>query len=194
MEYKLRERILKKLKSYISEPRYQHTLGVEEIAIQIAKEYNINLEKICLAALLHDCAKERSKNDIIEMAKVQGWPITSLEEQQTGELLHAPASAYLAQRDFGICDNEVLDAITYHTLGREKMTTLEKIIFVADMIEPNRKFPGVAKLRSIATNNLENAMLACLEHTLGYLRNNNLPIHPQTDKTYQSLLRKINNG
>lgn len=186
-----RDEILDRLKDSLSKDRYKHTLGVEETAVKMAKIYGVDEKKASLAALLHDSAKELSKDQIIEMAVKEGWPISKLEEKQPKELLHAPASAHIASQIFDIKDRDILQAITFHTLGNENMTPLEMIIFVADMVEANRSYPGVEELRSLAYIDLKNAAKACLEHTLSFLNNKKVEIHPQTSKTYQSLKDKI---
>lgn len=184
-----RKKILNDLKGYISEDRYIHTLGVEETAVKMARIFGIDENKASLAALLHDCAKELGQDEIMKMARQDGWPITKWDEQRPGELLHAPASAFLADKEFSIKDKDVLQAIKYHTLGNNHMSQLDMVIFVADMIEPNRNFPGVEKLRKIAFSDLIKAVLACLEHTLSYLHNKKIEVHPQTNETYLSLQR-----
>lgn len=140
-----REQYLAAIKPRMPEKRYIHTLGVMETAIQLAKIYGENESKAETAAILHDIAKYADIEWMEEIVKAQ-----QLDQQLIGwgsELLHGPVGAYIAESEFGITDEEILNAIRFHTTGREAMSNLEKIIFVADMIEPNRKFDGVERLR-----------------------------------------------
>lgn len=140
-----REQYLAAIKPRMPEKRYIHTLGVMETAIQLAKIYGENESKAETAAILHDIAKYADIEWMEEIVKAQ-----QLDQQLIGwgsELLHGPVGAYIAESEFGITDEEILNAIRFHTTGRVAMSNLEKIIFVADMIEPNRKFDGVERLR-----------------------------------------------
>lgn len=187
MNNNLRQDILDKLEVYISPKRFQHTLGVEEIALRMAELYEVNKEKVYIAALLHDLAKELPSEELIKLSHERGWEIGELEKEHPGELLHGPASSALAQGLFKLDDDEILNAISYHTLGRPGMTKLEKIIYIADMVEPNRDFPGVDKLRELAFRNLDLSLQACLEHTINFLRSKNSQVHPQSLKTLMSI-------
>src|SRR5690606_33311273 len=108
------------------------------------------------------------------------------------ELWHAPVGAYLVKKEIGITDEDILDAIRHHTTGRPGMTTLEKVVFLADYIEPNRSFPGVEEVREKAKKSLDEALVLSLQNTIRFLLSKNQLIYPQTVATYNDLLRKMN--
>ncbi len=130
--------------------RYRHTMGVVRTAVSLAARYGADAKKTRLAALLHDCARG----------------------SDSGALSHAASGERLARTRYGITDEEVLRAIKLHTTSDRGATKLDKIIYVADMIEPNREFPGVDRLRALAFEfeDLNAAMAACLEDCIGYVR------------------------
>ena len=123
-----KEQMLSQLKNILTEHRYLHSLGVIETAIKMADIFGVDMEKAETAALLHDCAKQIPHETQLLMCREYNIPLDEIKEKQLG-LLHAELGAYLAERDYGIKDEEVLDAIRYHTLGRENMTNLEKILY-----------------------------------------------------------------
>lgn len=129
--------IRKVLKKRMDKERYWHTLGVAYTAACMAMRFGEDFERAYLAGLLHDCAKCSTDEEKLALAAEAGIPVNDIEQRSPG-LLHAPLGAYLAQKEFGIRDEEICSAIHYHTLGKPEMTTLEKIIFVADYVEPNR--------------------------------------------------------
>ena len=166
--------ILTWLKENLSEERFNHSVGTAECAEKLAEKYNLNKEKAYIAGLLHDCAKcfsnEKLKEIIDKHIKVEEC------EMLNYKTLHAPVSAYIAQKDFGVSDNEILSAIRWHTLGKQDMTTFEKIIFLADKIEPNtREKKYCSEIRSILTepNGLNLALLRCYVETIKSLANKN---------------------
>ncbi|MDN4074833.1 bis(5'-nucleosyl)-tetraphosphatase (symmetrical) YqeK [Fictibacillus terranigra] len=186
-----RERALKIVKEHLTEHRYIHTLGVMETALELADRFGADRHKAELAAIFHDYAKFRSKDEMREVVKQQGMP-ESLLHYGT-ELLHAPVGAFLVKQEAGIEDHEILEAIASHTTGRVGMGTLEKIIFLADYIEPGRKFPGVDQVRLLAEENLELACIQALKNTVGFLMKQNQLIYPETIYTYNSLLAEVKN-
>ncbi|HBT73842.1 MAG TPA: phosphohydrolase [Lysinibacillus sp.] len=119
--------------------------------------------------------------DVILDPQLIGWG---------SELRHGPVGAYIAQSEFGITDDELLNAIRFHTTGRVGMSRLEKIIFVADMIEPNRRFDGVERLRKKAQKNLDKAMSACVRHTLAFLIDTKQPIYPLSIECYNDTMNR----
>ena len=142
--------------------RFAHTLGVVETAIQLAKQYQVDEKKAEIAALLHDCAKEICPG-----------------------LQHAPKGAELAKTEYGIQDEEILDAIRWHTTGRPGMSKLDKIIYIADYIEPNRnQAPNLDELRRLAMVDLDECLYAILKATLAYLETKKGIIDPMTEQTY----------
>lgn len=183
-----REALLSAIKDRMPEKRYIHTIGVMETAIRLAHQYGENQKKAEIAAILHDIAKyadvEWMKKVVIDQqldARLLDWD---------AEILHGPVGAWIAQTEFHINDEAILNAIRYHTTGRANMTKFEKIIFVADMIEPNRKFHGVEELRAFADVNLDDAFRACVTHTLSFLIASQQAIYPVSIECYNSLMRE----
>ncbi|MED3624518.1 bis(5'-nucleosyl)-tetraphosphatase (symmetrical) YqeK [Neobacillus thermocopriae] len=183
-----REEALKIVKVQLTEHRYQHTLGVMETAISLARLYGADEKKAELAAIFHDYAKFRPKEEMREIIKSQSFPQDLLE--YNAELWHAPVGAYLVEKEAGITDNEVLDAIRYHTSGRPGMTLLEKIIYLADYIEPGRQFPGVDEVRELAKESLDKALIKSVQNTINFLMKKNQPVYPETFHMYNDLIKK----
>ncbi|HIS61081.1 MAG TPA: bis(5'-nucleosyl)-tetraphosphatase (symmetrical) YqeK [Candidatus Scybalomonas excrementigallinarum] len=178
---KIREILSEKL----HEKRMEHTLGVEYTATALAMRYGVNLEQAALAGLLHDCAKYLSREKKIQKCEELKIPISD-SERKNPELLHAKLGAYYAKNKYGVEDQAVLDAIASHTTGKPEMTTLEKIIYVADYIEPNRnKAPKLALLRMMAFQDLDECLLEILENTLIFLTSTDSEIDEITVKTYE---------
>ncbi|WP_153123329.1 bis(5'-nucleosyl)-tetraphosphatase (symmetrical) YqeK [Peribacillus tepidiphilus] len=184
-----REKALQLVKEQITEHRYQHTLGVVETSIWLAEKYGADVKKAELAAIFHDYAKFRPKEEMKEIIIREKMPKDLLEYNE--ELWHAPVGAYLVEKEAGVEDPEVLDAIRYHTSGRVNMTLLEKVIFLADYIEPGRKFPGVEEVRELAKQSLDKALIKSLQNTILFLMKKNQRIYPDTFHTYNDLLLKL---
>ncbi|MGL4606459.1 MAG: bis(5'-nucleosyl)-tetraphosphatase (symmetrical) YqeK [Eubacteriaceae bacterium] len=171
--------IKKDLKTDLTSKRYLHTINVVKTAKKLAARYHSDHDKVVKAALLHDCAKNFSCDELIfyaDKSHLKIDKITLLEPQ----LLHGPVGAYIAEKKYGILDKEVLNAICYHTTGRAKMSKIEKIIYLADFIEEGRSYPGVEKLRGIAFENLNDAVLLALSNTIRYITSIDGLIHPRT--------------
>jgi predicted HD superfamily hydrolase involved in NAD metabolism len=182
--------ILELLKEMLDTERYRHTLGVVECARELAGLYKVDDRQAELAALLHDCARGYSGCELLAMAEQQGLSVDELE-REIPELLHGRVGAYLATVRFGVQDPAVLQAIELHTLGAREMTALDKVIFIADMVEPGRSFPGVQKLRAIARQNLDEGMLKCLDATITYVLEKKQYIHPQSIIARNAILLKM---
>ncbi|CRK84213.1 bis(5'-nucleosyl)-tetraphosphatase (symmetrical) YqeK [Neobacillus massiliamazoniensis] len=182
-----REAALKLVKEQLTEHRYQHTLGVMETAISLANQYGADVKKAELAAIFHDYAKFRPKEEMKEIIVSQGFPTDLLD--YNSELWHAPVGAYLVEKEAGITDSDVLDAIRFHTSGRPGMTLLEKIIYLADYIEPGRHFPGVDEVRDMAKENLDRALLKAVQNTILFLMKKNQTVYPDSFYTYNDLVK-----
>ena len=118
---------------------------------------------------------------------IKKWPKIYLNFNS--ELWHAPVGAYLVEKEAGITDREILDAIRYHTTGRLGMTLLEKVVYLADYIEPGRHFPGVDEVRDIAKKNLDIALIQAVKNTIVFLMKKNQAIYPDTFQTYNDLIK-----
>lgn len=187
------EHILKWLKDNLSEERYIHTLGTAECAKELATKYNLDQDKAYLAGLLHDCAKCFTTEKLLEIIK------NNLEVEESEMLnyktLHAPVSAYIAEKEFNINDKEILSAIRWHTLGKINMTDFEKIIFIADKIEPKtRDKEHSEKVRVLLEeeNGLNKALLKLYKSTLKSLVKRDLKICLLTVEIYNHLEDIVN--
>lgn len=182
-----REQALAIVKEHLPEDRYVHTLGVCQTARWLAETYGASVEKAELAAIFHDYAKYRPEEEMRSIIMRENMPQDLLAFHP--ELWHAPVGAYLVRTEQGITDEDILNAIKYHTTGRAHMTLLEKIIYLADYIEPNRKpFPGLAEVRKLAAEDLDRAVFQCTVNTISYLIKKQVPIYPDTFHTYNSFL------
>ena len=176
--------LMRQIQNTLKSSRYEHTIGVMYTAASLAMCYGEDINQAMLAGLLHDCAKGLSGEQLIEFCQ-QNCISISDAEYNNPELLHAKAGAYLAQYKYGITDENVLNAITYHTTGRPNMTMLEKMIYIADYIEPHRnKAPNLKTLRQLAFCDLEACLKDILEATLTYLQNEAKIIDSTTEDTY----------
>lgn len=174
----------KKVGQMLNDDRYQHTIGVMNTAMELAQQYNESSIKAQIAGLLHDYAKGFSNCEKLELCEKYGIDISDEERKNPG-LLHAKLGAYLAKSEYGIQDCEILDAIRWHTTGRPEMTKLDKIIYVADYIEPNRdKAPNLDEIRRLAQQDLEQCLYEILKASLEYLTSRKEVIDPMTEKTY----------
>ncbi|WP_141431446.1 bis(5'-nucleosyl)-tetraphosphatase (symmetrical) YqeK [Bacillus sp. 03113] len=181
-----RNQALAIVKEQITERRYVHTVGVMNTAIMLAKKYQVDEKKAELAAIFHDYAKFRPKDEmkaIIEREKFD--PDLLLFNS---ELWHAPVGAYLVEKEVGISDPDILQAIRFHTSGRPGMSLLEKIIYLADYIEPGRKFPGVDEVRKLAESNVNSALIQAIINTISFLMKKNQTVFPLTFHTYNDLV------
>lgn len=183
-----RDVALQQVKEHLTEERYQHTLGVMETAIMLAKRYGVDENKAQLAAIFHDYAKFRPKDEMRQIIISEKMPEILLEFHP--ELWHAPVGAYLVEKEQGIIDQEITQAIRYHTSGRPQMTMLEKVIYLADYMEPGRDFPGVEEVRTIAKKDINQALFSALRKTILFLLEKKRPIYPDTFHAYNYFLLK----
>lgn len=173
--YAPREDFCTILKGLLKEERYIHSLGVRDMAVTLAEIYGADVKKAEIAGLLHDNAKnldEQKKRCIELAAEVDGV------EWENPALLHAKLGAETAKCFFGICDKEIIEAIKWHTVGKENMSLLEKIVFVADLVEENRTYPDAAPLRELAKINLDEALYRCVAATVEINKKRGAVIHP----------------
>ncbi|HEY0828902.1 MAG TPA: bis(5'-nucleosyl)-tetraphosphatase (symmetrical) YqeK [Bacilli bacterium] len=182
-----RDQIMKAVKQELPNKRWVHTLGVMKTAVSLAKTYGADPVKADLAALMHDYVKYWPMDKMRQVILEQGLPQELLDCDW--ELWHAPVGAYAAKQEFGIEDEEILDAIRYHTSGRENMTTLDKVVCLADYIEPGRDFPGVNDIRKLAKRSLDKALAEGFDTTLLYLISKHKPIFPLTLLARNSLIK-----
>ena len=178
-------KLRKKIEKVQDAKRFEHTLGVEYTAAALAMCYGASVEDARLAGLLHDCAKCLTDEKRLSICKKNDIPVTEIE-MRNPFLVHAKVGAFLATEKYGVGKQDILNAILYHTTGHENMILLEKIIFVADYIEPGRKqAPNLLEIRKLAFQNLDNAMLQILEDTLKYLQSGGGETDPMTEITWR---------
>jgi predicted HD superfamily hydrolase involved in NAD metabolism len=181
----------KDLKKEMDESRYEHTIGVMYTCGALAMRYGYDLEKAMLAGLMHDCAKCMPNAKKLKMAEKNHLDISDLERKNPF-MLHAKLGALLAQKKYDIDDEEILSAIRWHTTGRPQMSLLDKIVYVADYIEPKRdKAPNLKEIRQMAFEDLDQALLKILEDTLGYLGDSPDEVDSMTKLTYEYYSNEI---
>lgn len=168
--------INRKLHTMLTPKRFKHTQGVAEEAVKLAKRYGADKKKAYIAGLLHDCAKCIPTEEKLEACKKYGIKPDPILKAQP-DLTHSFLGAKIAEKDYGIKDNDILNSIAYHTTGRADMSLLEKIIYIADYIEPNRAyFEGLDYIRKLAYEDIDKTITAILKKTISY--NKNKVIHP----------------
>lgn len=177
--------IRKEMETVLSSKRYAHTLGVAYTAAALAMAHGEPMEDAMIAGLLHDCAKSMHGSELVAICEKARLNVTTVERSNPTALLHAKAGAYLAQHKYGVNDDNILNAIRYHTTGRPDMSRLEKILYIADYIEPNRKqLAELDMIRRIAFQDLDWTMEKILANTLAYLRTTDGQLDDMTIKTY----------
>ena len=182
--------IKKWLEENLNKERYAHSIGTAECAKKLAEDLSVDPRKAYLAGLVHDCAKCLKKEDLDNILKKTELICGEAENPKTH---HAPAGAYIAQKEFGITDEEILSAIRWHTIGKINMTLFEKIIFLADKIEENTRPNECAEpiRRAYSEGGLDNALLACYKGTIKSLVDRNLTICTATVDIYNELLKTL---
>ncbi len=167
----------KKLKSILDEKRYNHSKGVESLAVELAKIWGADVEKTGISALLHDSAKNIDKAILKE--KIAN--ITTDENiLENPPLWHGPVGASMLKTEYGVDDEEIYNAVYYHTTGRKDMSLIERIIYISDVIEPSRdtKLEWASEYRCLAKENLDLAIIKVTDRLLEYLKSKNVNINP----------------
>jgi predicted HD superfamily hydrolase involved in NAD metabolism len=181
-------------RSRLSKERYEHTLRVAGTAEDLALVYDLEADRVRLAALLHDAAREIGREEFLKLA--QEWHLQVGDaERQSPKLLHGPVAAELARRELGVDDEEVLEAVRAHTTGRPGMEPLALVLYVADKIEPARDYPSVGRLRTLAREDLHRAAEESLRRAIAHNEERGKSTHPaslamldwlEADRTAQS--------
>ena len=178
------------VRSRLSDKRYEHTLNVKKMAVKLAKRYGVNEEKAALAALLHDSAKEISKDEMKElMAQYPQYAEGGAE--RPSPVWHGVCAAILARTQWGVTDEAMLSAIACHTAGKPGMSRLDKIVYLADMTSKERDWPGVNKLRKLEMKDLDAAMLAALEQTNAFVLSQGKPLDPMSKAAYEDIKAQV---
>lgn len=176
-----------KLGKVLNEKRYTHSVYVAHTAADLADRFGGDRNKAFITGLIHDCAKHMSYDEMLKTADQYGYTLDETTLQCPG-IIHADIGALVAEHEYGITDVEILDAIRYHTVARKNMTLLDKIIYIADIIEPNRDFDGVDTLRELAEKDLDKTYFEALKFSLKFnLKKENI-IHPATLDAWNEML------
>lgn len=170
--------------------RFQHSIGVEVLAGELASRFGLDVYEAQLAGITHDLAKSFSLREQLKMA--EKWNLILYpEDREHPQVIHGRISAYILKEEYGVINQDTLNAVANHTLGRPNMSELEMVIYSADLTEPGRNYDGVDKLRQKLYYDLREGTLACMEHTLSYLKNMDKAVHPLTVLAYQDLKDKL---
>lgn len=173
------EKIREYLKINLKKNRFEHSLSVMETSIMLSKKYDEDLFKAKMAGLLHDCAKNMSDEEILNLIKSHGFKADEIF-LKCPQLMHGKAASIIAEELMDVRDKDILSAIEYHTTGKKNMSKLEKIIYIADYIEPLRQFQGVEKLREAAQINLDEALLSSFDMTIKFVIDKGQLLHLNT--------------
>lgn len=184
------EEYQKRLRKVLSDKRFAHSLGVMETARALAEHYGEDAKRAALAGLLHDVAKELSIDESLLKCEAYGVKVDAYMARAP-KTIHAPLGAAVLKNEWGITDEGVLHAVAVHTLGCAEMSLLDKIIYMADYIEPNRTFEGVAELRAQAFRSLDEAIMVGASWTLTEIIENGRTIHPVSLKVYNEYAIKL---
>lgn len=179
--------IYDKLKKDIGIKRFNHSIGVMNTSMELARHYDYPMGKAKIAGLLHDCGKLQGEINLLKMAYDFDIILDNVMKVNK-ELIHSPLGAEIAKIEYDVEDEDILNAIRYHTTGRENMGLLEKIVYIADLIEPGRDFPGVEKIRELAYEDIDKSLLFAINNTLRFIIQKGNLIHLDTIKARNQLI------
>ena len=187
------KKLKKKMKKTLPKLRYQHSVNVANTAVALAMCYGKSVDRAYITGILHDCAKAIPDEDRVRICESEGLEVTDVERRNPA-LLHAKMGALMAERDYGIRDSGILNAIRYHTTGHPNMTMLEKIIFVSDYIEPMRdRAPHLRQLRMLAFRDIDRCVYEITADSVSYLEKKSPEnMDMMTMKTYRYYQRLLN--
>lgn len=183
-----RDQLVEKVSQSMSSKRFSHVLRVEKVSLQLAEHYGEDLEKTSVAALVHDYAKERPDEDFIR--QIDEGKFSQELKLYGNEIWHGIIGADFVEQELGISDEDILQAVRFHTTGAKEMSLLAQIIYVGDFIEEGRAFPGVARARQLAFEDLASAVSFETKHTLQFLIEKEVKIYPKTIETYNAWVAK----
>lgn len=180
---------LKIVRPHLNQTRYDHTKRVLKTALTLADIFDINRKETMLAAIFHDYAKYRPLDEMIEVIKTNHLSLDLLSFHH--ELWHGPVASILVEKELGIENPAIKDAIYWHTTGHASMTDLEKVIYLADYIEPARKFTGIEMIRKTAVEDLGEACFMAVRNSMRFLIERERLIYPETLNMYNDLKRQL---
>ncbi len=175
----------------VGERRLLHSQRTADEAVKLAARYGADENKAYVAGLLHDVAKGACKHalqNVVGRYDVNVDPV----ERDNPELLHGKIGAAMVAAELGIEDEDILSAIRWHTTGRAGMSLLEKIVYMADLIEPGRCFEGIEHIRVVAYRNIDEAMLQSLQKIMGFVKCKGFSLHPSSVEAYEDILKRRN--
>ncbi len=178
---------IKLLRSKLDDFRFEHSIAVAQKAAELAKLYGADTEKAYFAGLLHDIQKNLTKDEQLQFFSASAIMLTDVEKTSP-KVWHAISGARFIESELNVTDTDIINAVRYHTTGRAGMSLLEKIIYIADFTSCDRKYPDVDVLREIVANDLNDALIYALRHTIVSLGSKTEPIHPDTLNAYNELL------
>lgn len=196
-------KLRKQMEKTLEPKRYEHTLSVAYTAANLAMVHDVDLDKALTAGILHDCAKCLSHHKQIAICEKNHIILSEIEREESSPLIHAKAGSIMARKEYGIEDEDILNAIWYHTTGRPHMSPLEKIIYIADYIEPGRKHAkrtagasdkylyNLSQARKLAYDDLDRALCRILSDTLTYLAEKGGRVDYMTQETYEYYAHKM---
>jgi len=183
------QEIENRVKELTNEKRFKHSQGVMQVAGELAEYYGLDVQKARLAGLAHDCVKNVPCEKMFELAHRLGCELDEVTKLET-KLIHAPLGAYYAKKVFEIDDEEIFSAIYYHTTAKRNMTLFEKVIYIADVIEPNRNFDIVDQLRRLAYEDIDKAILLVIDFTVCKIIERGGMVHTNTIDARNYLISK----
>ena len=178
------------VRSRLSEKRYEHTLNVKKMAVKLARRYGVDEDRAALAALLHDSAKELSKDEMRAIMRAHPEYAEGGEARPT-PVWHGICAAILARTEWGVEDEAILSAIACHTAGKPGMSKLDKIVYLADMSSKERDWPGVNKLRKLELQDLDAAMLMALKRTNDFVLSQGKLLDPMSKAAYDEIKAQV---
>ncbi|MPN15898.1 hypothetical protein SDC9_163234 [bioreactor metagenome] len=186
------ESISNQLKNMLPERRFEHSQNVAKCAVKLSEIYRCDKEKSYIAGIIHDCAKYLESKEVDYYVKKYSIELDELEKNNLA-LSHSVIGSYIVRNEFNIDDEEIINSVKYHTTGKANMNLIEKIIYIADLIEEDRNFPGVENLRELAYNGkLDEALLTSFDNTIKFVIDNKQLIHPRTVEARNYLMKQNN--
>ena len=174
----VRQRVLEELRR-LPENLQRHIEAVRLTSVELARAHGLDIERAELAAQAHDICRLTKASDLIAQARRLGLPVTPLDEA-VPVFLHGPVGAEVLRHDYGLRDDAVLDPVRYHTMGRAGMSALEKVVFLADKLEPSKvsRYPFIAEVARLANDNLDRGVLSFIDHQVKAFIDHGDLVHP----------------
>lgn len=187
------EEFMNEVRRNLGDYRFIHSLGVAKSAVELAKRFGADEKKAYTAGLLHDIMKDKTPDELVDLIENKYGEKMSDVEKGNYRLFHAIAGALYVEKELGVTDRDIINAIRYHTTGRKNMSLLEKVLYIADFISEDRNYNGVDRMREKAKISLEKAMEEGLQFTIAELCERLLPIHPDSIDAYNEIVMNKEN-